>query len=223
MAEHLFIKARLAALWSIAASMGAAQAAEISVVVRDERDEAVTDAVVILTPGSVNGEPEAQAPYRDKSASYEIVQKDMQFAPHILVIPRGASVDFPNLDAVRHHVYSFSSAKRFELTLYGRDESRTVTFDKPGIVAIGCNIHDAMQAYIYVHDSQQEAKLSEHGRATFSNIPAGEYTIMVWHPRLKPRDAEIRQVVQVDADATHTESIEIPLRPARRSVRTSYH
>jgi len=223
MAARLSIRASLAALWSIAASMGAAQAAEISVVVHDERDEAVTDAVVILTPASISGEPQAQAPHSGKNASYEIVQKDMRFTPHILVIPRGASVVFPNRDTVRHHVYSFSPAKRFELTLYGQDETRTVTFDQPGIVAIGCNIHDSMQAYIYVYEPRQEAKISEEGRATFRNIPGGEYTITVWHPRMKPHDAEMQRVVRVEASAAKVESIAIPLRPARRPVRASYH
>lgn len=206
-----------------AAISGAASAADISVKVNDEQGDAVDDAVVVLapnTPGVVLGD------YRSSDGEtrpYEIVQQNLHFEPHVLVAPRGASVAFPNRDDVRHHVYSFSPAKRFELTLYGQDESRSVVFDKAGVVAIGCNIHDDMRAYIYVYDTNQRAKLSANGAAAFSNVPAGEYTITIWHPRLKPKDAEITRGVQVNSDDSRTESVEIPLRPARRPVRASYN
>ena len=74
----------------------------------------------------------------------------MQFHPFVLIVPVGAKVSFPNLDPTRHHVYSFSPAKQFELKLFARDQSRSVVFDKPGVVALGCNIHDAMTAFIVV-------------------------------------------------------------------------
>ncbi|HET6942615.1 MAG TPA: methylamine utilization protein, partial [Sphingomicrobium sp.] len=84
--------------------------------------------------------------------TFSVSQRDMQFHPFVLVVPVGAKVSFPNLDPTRHHVYSFSPAKKFELKLFAKDQSRSVVFDKPGVVALGCNIHDAMTAFIYVAD-----------------------------------------------------------------------
>src|SRR5450631_1210691 len=79
---------------------------------------------------------------------YRMAQHNMQFDPFVLIVPAGAEVAFPNLDSVRHHVYSFSPAHPFELKLYGRDETRLVRFDKPGVIAVGCNIHDSMVGFI---------------------------------------------------------------------------
>ena len=84
---------------------------------------------------------------------YYLRQRQHQFHPFVLVVPVGANVSFPNFDPTRHHVYSFSPAKRFELKLFARDQSRSVRFDKPGVVALGCNIHDQMSAFIDVVDT----------------------------------------------------------------------
>src|ERR1700726_109306 len=121
---------------------GAALAADVVVSVRTPQGKPVSDAVVTLAaPHS--------GPIRFPWA-FRMAQHNMQFDPFVLIVPVGADVAFPNLDTVRHHVYSFSRAKTFELKLYGREETRVVHFDKPGVVDLGCNIHDNMVAFVVV-------------------------------------------------------------------------
>ena len=86
----------------------------------------------------------------DGSGRFVVSQQNLQFHPFLTIVPVGADVSFPNLDPTKHHVYSFSPAKKFELKLFAKDQSRTVHFDKPGVVALGCNIHDQMSAFIVV-------------------------------------------------------------------------
>ena len=100
----------------------------------------------------------------------------------MLTVPKGTRVNFPNLDRTRHHVYSFSEPKPFELKLYVGTPQEPVLFDKPGIVALGCNIHDYMQAFIYVSDSPHARVTDSEGQASFTGLPAGNYRLRVWHP-----------------------------------------
>jgi hypothetical protein len=118
-------------------------------------------------------------------------------------------VGFPNKDKVRHHVYSFSSAKTFELKLYGQQEERTVTFDKAGVVALGCNIHDSMIGYIYVADTPFAAKTNAAGEAMIRGLPAGAGTLTVWHPDMKARSASDRPLNL----AATTASVTLELKP----------
>ena len=112
----------------------------------------------------------------------ELRQKDLRFEPYVLVVPVGASVEFPNLDRVRHHVYSFSKGNRFELELYGREAHRSVSFDKPGTVAIGCNIHDMMLAYIQVTDAAFAGATDAAGRVEIAGLAAEPGVASVWQP-----------------------------------------
>ncbi|HVY86751.1 MAG TPA: methylamine utilization protein, partial [Caulobacterales bacterium] len=105
-----------------------------------------------------------------------IAQHNMQFDPFVLIAPAGAIVAFPNLDDVRHQVYSFSQPGPFELRLYGHDETRSVTFRNVGVIAIGCNIHDQMSAFIYVVDTPYAAKTGPDGVAIIPDAPAGATT-----------------------------------------------
>ncbi len=105
------------------------------------------------------------------SGRYVVSQQNIQFHPFLTIVPVGADVSFPNLDPTKHHVYSFSPAKRFELKLFAKDQSRTVHFDKPGVVALGCNIHDQMSAFIVVTDSAWTARTNAQGMAVFADAP----------------------------------------------------
>ena len=116
---------------------------------------------------------------------YRMAQHNMQFDPFVLVVPVGAEVAFPNLDNVRHHVYSFSPAHPFELKLYGRDETRIVRFDKPGVIAVGCNIHDSMVGFLLVVETPYAAKTDASGQAVIHGAPAGAVNLRIWHPYLK--------------------------------------
>lgn len=131
---------------------------------------------------------------------YRMAQHNIQFDPFVLVVPVGADVAFPNLDKVRHHVYSFSPAKTFELKLYGQDETRVVHFDKPGVVQLGCNIHDSMIAFIDVVETPFAAKTDARGVAVLHDVPAGAQSLKVWRPYLHAPGNALGQTVQVPRD-----------------------
>jgi plastocyanin len=138
---------------------------------------------------------------------YRMAQQNMQFEPFVLIVPVGADVAFPNLDTVRHHVYSFSAAKTFELKLYGRDETRVVHFDKAGVVDLGCNIHDSMIAFIVVVDTPYAAQTNAAGEAVIHGVPAGEHVARVWHPYLKAPGNTLTLNVTVRADGAVRQSV----------------
>ncbi|HEX8594017.1 MAG TPA: methylamine utilization protein [Pseudomonas sp.] len=113
----------------------------------------------------------------------EMDQRDKEFVPRVLAVHTSTQVKFPNSDNIRHQVYSFSPAKRFELRLYGGTPSEPLLFDKPGVVVLGCNIHDWMVGYIYVTDDPWFAVSDANGVATFDQLPAGHYVATLWHPK----------------------------------------
>ncbi|UXY51468.1 methylamine utilization protein [Pseudomonas tohonis] len=110
-------------------------------------------------------------------------QRDKQFAPYVLAVHTGTAVSFPNSDNIRHHVYSFSPAKRFELRLYQGTPAAPVVFDKPGVVVLGCNIHDWMLGYVYITDDPFFAVSDDTGRLAL-DLPPGRYTASLWHPQV---------------------------------------
>nr|WP_228748889.1 methylamine utilization protein [Vibrio vulnificus] len=114
----------------------------------------------------------------------ELSQNHRTFTPNVLVITKGSAVEFPNRDRVRHHVYSFSNAKTFELKLYSGRPEKPVVFDKAGVVEIGCNIHDSMLAWILVSDTPLFAKTNNQGEVYFTQQQADTYQIEVWHSAL---------------------------------------
>ena len=182
------------------AAAGAARAAELEVVVRNGRGAPVPDVVVTVAPAHARATPARF------DQPLTMTQKDRQFSPFILVAPRGAEVRFPNEDPLKHQVYSFSPAKAFELKLYGRDQTRSVRFDKAGVVALGCNIHDAMVAYIDVVDAPFAAKTDARGRVDFSDVPTGSALVRAWHPYMRAPDAAQTATVTVPASgAAHAQ------------------
>jgi plastocyanin len=187
---------------------GPALAGDLTVEVRDLAGRPVRDAVVMVRPTS--GVP-AGRPLK-MSGPMVMAQQNVSFQPYVLIAPVGSSVSFPNKDKVRHHVYSFSAAKKFELKLYGKDETRSVTFDKPGPVSLGCNIHDSMIAYIYVTDTPYAAKSGADGIAVVRDAPAGGATLLVWHPDLKSR-APIARSLPITAASQRTAAT-VDLRPS---------
>jgi plastocyanin len=136
--------------------------------------------------------------------SFTMTQRNISFDPRVLIVPVGASVAFPNEDRVRHHVYSFSRAKTFELKLYGRDTTKAVVFDKPGVAALGCNIHDAMTGFVYVTPSPFTAASNPAGRVGWAQVPAGRGTLTVWHPSIRAPGNMLSQPVQIGASGYQT-------------------
>lgn len=113
----------------------------------------------------------------------DMAQRDKTFAPHLRVIQTGTSVNFPNFDTVRHHVYSFSPIKTFEIKLYAGTPTAPIVFDKAGTATLGCNIHDRMLGYIHVVDTPYFAVTDASGLLSFE-LPAGEHRIRVWTPAM---------------------------------------
>jgi hypothetical protein len=139
-----------------------------------------------------------------------VSQQNLQFHPFLTIVPVGADVSFPNLDPTKHHVYSFSPAKRFELKLFARDQSRTVRFDRAGVVALGCNIHDAMSAFIVVTDSAWTARTNAQGIAAFGNAPNAPGRVTVWHPFLRAPGGTLQQAI---APTQRSANFMVRLRP----------
>ncbi|CAN5266135.1 hypothetical protein BH11PSE2_BH11PSE2_05490 [soil metagenome] len=183
----------------------AAHAADLSVVVKTTQGRPVADAVVTAYPNGAYDKSRIRF-----SWAFRMTQKNMTFDPFVLVVPVGAEVSFPNLDNLRHHVYSFSPAKTFELKLYGHDETRTVRFDKAGVVAIGCNIHDQMSAFIYVVDTPFAAKTDASGQAVLRGLPGDQARVKVWHPYGKAKEGAVEQSVALAAGSA---AVVLDLRP----------
>ncbi|HUR80417.1 MAG TPA: methylamine utilization protein [Thermoanaerobaculia bacterium] len=158
--------------------------ATLTVRVSDARGRAVSDAVVYALPEG------RQLPLEKKTAMMD--QKNRMFIPHVLAVQTGTSVNFPNNDDVRHHVYSFSPAKTFQLPLYKGTPANPEVFDRAGVVTLGCNIHDQMSAFIVVVDTPYFAK-TVNGAAELADVDAGRYTVHVWYPdmRTEPRPRSI--------------------------------
>jgi plastocyanin len=172
--------ASLIALAGLAVGWGlpfAAVAATVQLGVETDAGKPLAGAIVFLESR------EARAAAKP-AQGVEIAQVARQFSPQVTVVPVGTSVQFPNRDTVRHHVYSFSPAKNFELKLYTGTDANPVVFDKPGIAVLGCNIHDNMAAWVVVVETPYYARSDANGRATLDNVPAGNYRLRVWHAGL---------------------------------------
>ena len=146
-----------------------------------------------------------------------ITQSDEQYTPFVSAVTVGSAVSFPNEDRIQHHLYSVSKAKRFEKPLYAPGSTESVVFDQPGVVALGCNIHDWMIAYLLVVGTPHYAKSGPDGRAELTGVPPGRYRLEVWHPRLaQPLTRELAVAPGVNPVA----SVELTLRPDRRIRRS---
>ncbi|MCB5207848.1 methylamine utilization protein [Methylovorus mays] len=167
-------------------------AADLTITVTDAAGTPLPDAVVWAEP---SGKATLPAP-----GTAAIEQKNRQFLPLVSVVQTGTSVSFPNRDKVKHHVYSFSPAKTFELKLYSGVPSTPVVFDKAGTVVLGCNIHDQMLAFIRVVDTPYFALSDSTGKATISNVPNGSYTLAVWHYAQSNENTLFEKALGVKAD-----------------------
>lgn len=155
-------------------------AATLSFPVVDQKSQPVADAVVSLIPLDAPPPPPA-----GPLPSPEIDQRGQEFSPFVTVVRTGTSIHFPNRDTVEHYVYSESEPKRFQLPLYAPGKNETILFDRPGVVALGCNIHDWMLAYVVVVDTPWFAQTGADGRGVVRAVPPGRYRVEIWHPRLR--------------------------------------
>lgn len=181
------------------------QAATLNLQVLDQDGQPVNDAVVYVV--SVDG---ATAPALPQDVLVD--QVDEAFVPHVRATTVGSRVSFPNSDHIRHHVYSFSEVRTFELPLYIGIPAEPIVFDKSGIVTLGCNIHDHMLGYILVLDTPWFAEVQQ-GKASIEGLPAGELQVEVWHPRLA-NAVEARSLQATDTTPAEL-SLQVELRPER--------
>ena len=183
----------LTPLLALALAAPASPAASVEAQVRDASGRPVADAVFLAIPatGTIEARP---------GRLVAIEQLDREFVPYVSVVQTGTSVSFPNRDPILHHVYSFSPAKSFEIKLYTGRSPTEVLFDKPGVVTLGCNIHDWMIAYLLVVSTPHFARTDASGNARIRELPAGGYEFRVWHPRERAAP-EPRHVV-LEASAT---------------------
>jgi plastocyanin len=127
-----------------------------------------------------------------------IDQVDLAFKPEVIVIPVGSSVQFPNSDTVSHQVYSFSPAKRFKLPLYRGKPYSPLRFDEPGIVTLGCNIHDYMLGYILVTDAAFFGITATDGTLALQDLEPGDYNVSIWHPRAREPEASMTRRIHIE-------------------------
>ena len=196
--------ARWVVAFCLAAGAARVLAASVGIAVIDRNGTSVEDAAVYLEPLDAKTPPL-------KSRTVEIEQKDRRFSHLMTVVQVGQGILFPNRDSVRHHVYSLSQAKLFELKLYSGVHSSPVVFDKPGSVVVGCNIHDKMVTYIHVVDTPWHGKSDAEGRVRLDGVPEGRYKLKVWHYGLANLDAAAEQVITLKGDSASA-SVRLELR-----------
>jgi plastocyanin len=205
---HIYTLATVAALASVSG-----QSANLSVQVEDAAGKPLANAIVYAVPAK----PLAHGPLRGAV----IDQINRQFVPRVSVVQVGTAVEFPNSDNIRHSVYSFSPAKVFTLKLYAGKPASPIFFDKTGLVVLGCNIHDNMVAWLMVVDTPFFAHSDNTGSALLSNLPAGDYSLHVWHEpmseeppaqslQLEAATATPHLTIQVDVAAASPEGVSMP-------------
>ena len=184
-ANRTALRARgaLAAVCALAAGLAgpvqSATAGALEVQVSDGAGKPLPGAVVFLES------PEARAANKP-AVGVELGQAMRQFSQAVTVVPVGTAVNFPNRDTVRHHVYSFSTVKKFEIKLYVGTPAAPVVFDQPGIAVLGCNIHDNMAAWVVIVDTPFYGLTGANGRLALPAVPPGSYQLRTWHPALAP-------------------------------------
>ncbi|MES2103832.1 MAG: methylamine utilization protein [Pseudomonadota bacterium] len=186
---------QIAAATALCALFANSSYAALTVQVTDSAGQPVADAVVYA---------EGSAALLKSPVQVDIEQKDKKFNPLVTVVQTGTAINFPNNDTVRHHAYSFSAPKPFDIKLYSGTPSKPIVFDKAGTVVVGCNIHDQMIAYIQVVDTPFFAKTDASGRARIGSIVAGKYSLKTWHYKQATGIPVNEETITYKDDATIT-------------------
>ena len=188
----------------------AAGPATLAITVKQANGLPVKDAVVMVYPKAGG----ATGPIRFGWKN-DMAQANIAFSPGTLIVPAGATVRFPNMDKVRHSIYSFSKAAKIDIQLYGRDETRSHTFAVPGSVSLGCKIHDQMRGYIKVVDTPYAAKTDHNGQVRIAQLPDGAATVKLWHPGLRSRTGEQVEAVTLAAGQATSHAMSVELRAVK--------
>ena len=200
----------LTGLAALLCALAAGGAAAATLVITVHTSDGRTLAGAVVTAHALDAPSHKPAPVKAV-----MDQVNRAFAPDLLVIPVGSTVAFPNSDTVSHQIYSFSPAKRFQLPLYRGTPYPPVHFDQPGVVTLGCNIHDEMVGYLVVTDAPYYGRTDPKGTWS-SEVARGRYRITIWHPRMRDEAADLERELTV-GDADHAEltlRLAKPLTPA---------
>ena len=181
----------LAVTFALAAFASGAAAASLVVKVMSPDGTPVSGAVVLL-----HGPPGWKTP---PAAKFIVDQVNQTFTPDLTVMPVGSTVTFPNSDKVSHQVYSFSPTMRFQLPLYRGTPYAPITFANSGIVTLGCNIHDDMIAYLVITNAAWFGRTVRDGSWSASDLPAGDFRIEVWHPRMREATGTVERPLKLEA------------------------
>ena len=159
---------------------------------------------------------------------FEINQLDKEFIPLLTIAGVGSSLSFNNQDQLKHHIYSVSKGNKFELPLHNGRSEKIIQLNTPGIIKLGCNIHDWMLAYVYVAESERIQIMDASGSVKFTDLPIGDYEIKVWGPRLRNTKKPITKSISIKENQAQTEHIKIKLRkhirkPSRNNQKTEYN
>jgi plastocyanin len=193
---------------------------------KHKNDRSSADVVVWLTPLQPDPEHPAAAGH---PGPFRLVQKEKQFSPHLLVIPAGSNVEFPNEDPFFHNVFSLFNGKRFDLGLYESGTSRSVRFDREGLSYIFCNIHPGMGAVVLALSTPYYAVSNAAGAVAIHNVPPGSYRLHVWSETAEPINQEVAQkLIQVSSSPVHLEEIELkgtadPMQHHKNKFGDDYH
>ena len=201
-------------LMCLSAASAGATGATVQVQVQDAAGNALADTVVYVEAET--------APAAGKApANGQIEQKGLKFLPLVTVVQTGSKVLFPNNDKVRHHIYSFSAAHKFDQKLYSGESAAPQVFDKAGTVVLGCNIHDKMLAYVKIVDTPYFAKTDGAGAARIALPAGGKYVVKAWHYNTVG-GATQEQVLTVKAgDPMSTATFKLPMKPPAADAASS--
>lgn len=199
----------LALNWTALPLTALAQRTSVSINLTNQKSEPLADAVVTFKAAN-------QKASSNQNTEASIAQINKEFDPQVSVVQAGTAISFPNKDKILHHVYSFSEAKSFDLPLYAGTPSEPVTFNTPGLVTLGCNIHDWMRAYVVVVDTPYYQISDSNGSVNIADIPTGQYELEVWHPRQRKPFKDT-----VDVEDGYSLILQIATKPQLRSRRNS--
>jgi plastocyanin len=193
--------------FAFASASTQAAGASVRIDIKDPKGAPVADAVGSLVPLD-------QAPVLAPPSEPVVVAQDgEEFQPFVTAITVGTRVSFPNRDKIAHHVFSQSKAKSFEIPRYRGEPKDTFLFDQPGVVSLGCNLHDWMLAYIVVVATPYFARSGADGQVPLAAVPPGRYRLEVWHPRIREM---VTREITVNGSSAETQVISVMLRPDKR-------
>lgn len=186
----------------------------LNVTITDSSGNPVKNAVVSAYSQNITSKTSAV------SETMIIDQVDKKFVNHVTPVQVGTAISFPNHDQIRHHVYSFSPARTFEIPLYKGVPAKPIVFTQEGIVTLGCNIHDWMSAYIVVVDSPYFATTNHQGQTSLT-LPVGDYTLRFWHRDADEKTKNSKQSITINPSETASLTVDLSLKPTSFSRRSS--